>query len=249
MRKKELMRKGLVALIASSMVLSGCGSNNNTSPTSSTKDTNTEKPENVSDDLDNTTPENDNKASETDSKVADNNSKVADTDVNTPEKDSEATENDAKVSEKEKNSSEDNANKSDMDNTTETQDAEPQSENTEEDIYDKNSPEMFMNDVKKLVKDDVGENELIIDVKFENKDLCVYVDISKSDTSILTLEDLAELRTSSITDDILTLKNYDDLWETITVDFGNVGKITNYKNDIETNAAGRYFQSDNFILE
>lgn len=66
MRKKELMRKGLVALIASSMVLSGCGSNNNTSPTSSTKDTNTEKSENVSDDLDNTTPENDNKDSKSD---------------------------------------------------------------------------------------------------------------------------------------------------------------------------------------
>ena len=56
----------LVALIASSMVLSGCGSNNNTSPTSSTKDTNTEKSENVSDDLDNTTPENDNKDSKSD---------------------------------------------------------------------------------------------------------------------------------------------------------------------------------------
>ena len=66
MRKKELMRKGLVALIASSMVLSGCGSNNNTSPTSSTKDTNTEKSENGSDDLDNTTPENDNKDSKSD---------------------------------------------------------------------------------------------------------------------------------------------------------------------------------------
>ena len=38
------------------------------------------------------------------------------------------------------------------------------------------------------------------------------------------IEDLAISRTSSITDAILELTDYDSQWNTITVDFGDVGK-------------------------
>ena len=54
---------------------------------------------------------------------------------------------------------------------------------------------------------------------------------------------------SSITDAILELKDYDSLWETITVDFGEVGHITNNKTDIQTNGGGRYFPGENFKLQ
>lgn len=123
------------------------------------------------------------------------------------------------------------------------------SENIEEKSSFINNPEKFVNDVKTSIEDDVGENESIVDIKFENKDLCVYVDISNADTSILSIEDLAKSRTGSITDSILELNEYDDLWETITVDFGNVGKIKNSKDNMEANDYGRYFLSENFILE
>lgn len=108
----------------------------------------------------------------------------------------------------------------------------------------------FAEDVKNAIQGDVGENEVIKDVTFENKELCVYVDFSKVDPAPLTIEDLAISRTSSITDAILELKQYDDLWETITVDFGEVGKIKNEKAGIQENEnGGRYFPSEDFKLQ
>lgn len=64
------------------------------------------------------------------------------------------------------------------------------------------------------------------------------------------MEDLAIARTGSITDDILDLTDYDSQWNTITVDFGNIGKITNSKDNIQENeVGGRYFSPENFTLE
>ncbi len=119
-----------------------------------------------------------------------------------------------------------------------------------EDISSEKTVDNFVKEIKNLIADDIGEGESITDVKLNDKDLCIQVDISDGDTSILTLDDLAISRTSSITDDILGLEDYDELWETITVDFGNIGKITNSKADIETNEYGlRYFPPENFIIE
>lgn len=72
----------------------------------------------------------------------------------------------------------------------------------------------------------------------EDKDLCVTVDLSKADPSPLTIEDLAISRTSSITDAILELADYDTQWNTITVDFGDIGKVVCDKEDIKENEAG-----------
>lgn len=111
------------------------------------------------------------------------------------------------------------------------------------------SPNNYVADVKYVIQGAIGSNEAITDVVLENEDLCVYVDFSNADPSPLTLEDLALARTGSITDAILELKDYDDLWETITVDFGEVGHITNNKADIQTSGGGRYFPSENFKLQ
>lgn len=132
MRRKKLLKRGVAIFIVSAMMLSGCNSNNNASPASSLKDTDTENVGNTPDSLEGKALENDTNTSTKDKKVPENNSKAADNDANTSENDSESTENNAKISEKEKNSLEDNTNKSNMDNTTEVQDAEPQSENIAE---------------------------------------------------------------------------------------------------------------------
>lgn len=111
------------------------------------------------------------------------------------------------------------------------------------------SPDNFVADVKDVIQGAIGSNEVITDVVLKDEDLCVYVDFSNADPSPLTLEDLALSRTSSITDAILELKDYDSLWETITVDFGEVGHITNNKADIQTGMGGRYFPGENFKLQ
>lgn len=111
------------------------------------------------------------------------------------------------------------------------------------------SVDMFVEEIKSAIQGAVGENEKILDVIFENGDLCIYVDFSQADPKMLTLEDLALARTGSITDEILELKKYDSLWNTITVDFGEIGYIRNDKGNIKYNAFGRYFDGINFKLE
>lgn len=112
------------------------------------------------------------------------------------------------------------------------------------------SADKFVEDVKTAIQGAISsKTESIQDVVLKDGDLCVYVDFSNADPSPLTLEDLALSRTGSITDAILELKDYDGLWETITVDFGEVGHITNNKADIDNNEFGRYFPSENFKLQ
>lgn len=109
-------------------------------------------------------------------------------------------------------------------------------------------PEDFVKTVKLAIRNDIGEGESISDIKLENSDLCIYVDLGGNDT-ILAMKDIAFSRTSSITDSILELYQYDHLWDSITVDFGKLGKIVNKKDNIESNEYGRYFKSSSFKLE
>lgn len=148
----------------------------------------------------------------------------------------------------------------DSESTTEVSTTEITSEistsvvNTEEVTTESNnediSPEKFVQDVKEVIIGSVGKNESIKDVTFENEDLCVHVDFSQVDPTPLTIEDLAFSRTSSITDEILNLTQYFALWKSITVDFGDIGYIRNYNQDIQKNEYGYYyFDSENFKLE
>ena len=60
---------------------------------------------------------------------------------------------------------------------------------------------------------------------------------------------MAFSRTGSITDRILDLYEYDALWDTITIDFGDLGYIKNFQKDIRKNEYGmRYFPEENFEL-
>ena len=108
----------------------------------------------------------------------------------------------------------------------------------------------FVEDVKTAISGAIdSDNEAITDIALKDKDLCVTVDLSKADSSPLTIEDLAISRTSSITDAILELTGYDSQWNTITVDFGDVGKVVCDKDSIKENeAGGRYFPSENIKI-
>lgn len=129
---------------------------------------------------------------------------------------------------------------------TAAQDEQTASDSQTDDV----SAEKFVEEVKTVIQGAISsKTETITDVVLENGDLCVYVDFSKADPSPLTFEDLALSRTSSITDAILELKDYDELWETITIDFGDVGHITNSKADMQNNGFGRYFPAEDFKIE
>lgn len=109
----------------------------------------------------------------------------------------------------------------------------------------------FIEEVKTITQGAIAsENEAITDVTLKDGDLHVFVDLSNADSAPLTIEDLAISRTGSITEAILELCEYDELWDTITVDFGDIGQIKNKKDDITENEfGGRYFPSVNFVFE
>lgn len=102
--------------------------------------------------------------------------------------------------------------------------------------------------IENCVKSNLGENESIKNIVLENDNLCIYIDLSNVDPFPISLEDLAITRTSSITDAILSKNEYDVLWNTITVDYGEIGYIKNSKENIMDNGYGRYFPAEQFIL-
>ena len=109
------------------------------------------------------------------------------------------------------------------------------------------SPDEFVQAVKDAIDGDVGEGESILDVQLDGDELIVFVDISGANVPDgFTLSDIAKSRFSSITDDILELEGCDDLWEKITVDFGDVGYATGGKADVVDSIYGRYF-GDNAV--
>lgn len=107
----------------------------------------------------------------------------------------------------------------------------------------------FVGFISRATQGSVGEGEAITNVSLINRDLCVVVDMSNANPSPFTIEELAASRTGSITDEILNFKEYDGLWDTITIDFGSVGKVVNKKEDIVENEYGmRYFPSEKCII-
>lgn len=121
---------------------------------------------------------------------------------------------------------------------------------TSESTTKENDSNVFIKKVREVSEGAIGVDEKITNIVLENANLCVYVDLNSVNPAPLTIEDIAISRNGSITDAILGLKSNDDLWETITVDFGDVGKIVNNKRDIKENEfGGRYFPSEKFKLQ
>ncbi len=133
-----------------------------------------------------------------------------------------------------------NKNSPPKNNTTNTQNNEP---------TDEERAKQFVEEVKTVIQGSVGENEQITGVDYKDRELRVSVNLSQATPDPLTYEDLAISRTSSITDQILTLTGYFNLWDTITIDFGDIGYIKNSKQNIANSGYGFYFDSANFQLE
>lgn len=77
----------------------------------------------------------------------------------------------------------------------------------------------------------------------DNKVLTIAIDLTAaSQPSLIPNEILAESRTSSITDEILSHEPLDKVWDTIIVDFKDIGKISFTKDDIVNSEYGRYFE-------
>lgn len=101
------------------------------------------------------------------------------------------------------------------------------------------SPETFVSAVEEAIQGAVNSSdEHITNVDLTDSTLTISVDLSEADTTIVPLEDLAVVRAQSVTDVILDLEQYDDLWNKIVVDFGDVGLVSRTSDDIIENEYG-----------
>ena len=104
--------------------------------------------------------------------------------------------------------------------------------------------------VKEAVSGAVGEGEEITDVALDGDNLTVFVDLSNADTSKFSAADIALNRLSSITDGILALDDsFTNTWNTVTIDFGDVGSAVLTKDMIKNDGFGKYFDFTDDILK
>lgn len=97
--------------------------------------------------------------------------------------------------------------------------------------------------VREAIDGAVGEGETITDVSFDGTNLNISVDMSGVTDSPLPVEIIAESRVSSITDEILALDDsYYNTWETVTVDFGDIGRIVCDKSMVKDEGYGKFFE-------
>lgn len=133
---------------------------------------------------------------------------------------------------------------------TNTDSQEKKTDEKESSTDENTSEDEFLKDTKKAAKAGVNSNnQKIKKVKLKKRDLCIYVDLSNTDPEPLTIEDVAWTLAGSITDEVLELEQYYSMWDTITVDFGEVGFIKNSKDEIQNDGYGNYFPAENFNLE
>ena len=104
--------------------------------------------------------------------------------------------------------------------------------------------------IKNAIDGAVGEGEEIQSVEYDGNNLIVRVDMSGANTSVFSVRDIALSRISSITDNILELgDSIYNSWETITIDFGSVGKAVLDKSMVKDQGYGKFFDFPDSILE
>ena len=107
---------------------------------------------------------------------------------------------------------------------------------------------VFLNEIKSALEGQLGSNEYYTNIALNGMNVYIGIDISNADTSLLPRKYIAEGTTCSVTDAFLDITEYDDLWDSVTLDFGNSGVVTLYKTDIEVNEYNlRYFNSLKYI--
>ncbi len=105
--------------------------------------------------------------------------------------------------------------------------------------------EEFMEQLKKVVDDNIGGNETVEDISLKDRVLTIKVDMSRANDNAkieFPLEDLSIARAGSITDGVLGLDI--SLWDKIIIDFGDIGTVTRTTDDIVDSEYGKYFEID-----
>lgn len=111
------------------------------------------------------------------------------------------------------------------------------------------SAEDLVAKVQEMLPDYMTPGTSVKSVEMKDKDLYISVDLSKYNGQF-PLDAVAETSVSEITDPILSLdESYYNLWDTVTLDFGEQGHATFDKSMIKDDGAGKYFAYEGNVLQ
>ena len=104
--------------------------------------------------------------------------------------------------------------------------------------------------VRASTKDSLGKGEKITDIVLEGNNLVIKIDMSGADTSLFPANQIAGTRIGSVTDSILELDDsYYNSWDTITLEFKDIGSIVLKKSDVRNQGYGKFFEYDESVFD
>ena len=114
----------------------------------------------------------------------------------------------------------------------------------------------FLSLARQAVEAEGYADEPITGVTLDGRDLRIAVDMSQSTLNGYrdnesALAEMLRGKSDHYAEAVLALGGqYDELWDTITVDFGDLGRIVNRAEDIQTSDGGeRYFPSWDYEIQ
>lgn len=132
---------------------------------------------------------------------------------------------------------------------TKEKEAEKTLENFQENL-DKTNAKLIKKEIGEFLYIEIGDGEAekeigktkIESVKLKNQKLSINIDTSEVNIEMLDDEATAMLVLGCVTEELLRHDEFDMYWDTVTVNFKEIGKVTYTEDDVEVNETGGFRQ-------
>ena len=146
--------------------------------------------------------------------------------------------------EKDKNDTEEK-----KDATERKKDADEVLENFQENLNKTNS-KLIKKEISEFLYIEIGDSEVakeisktkIKNVKLKNQKLRINIDTSEVNIEMLDNEATAMLIAAGVTEELLKHDEFDDYWNTVTINFKDIGSLKYSEDDVELNKEGGFRQ-------
>ena len=162
----------------------------------------------------------------------------------------EATKTVTQVKEKQKaKESKKDTKEKDKNDTEEKKDADEVLENFQENL-DKTNAKLIKKEISEFLYIEIGDSEVakeigktkIKSVKLKNQKLRINLDTSEVNIEMLDNESTAMFISAGVTEELLRHDEFDDYWNTVTINFKDIGSLKYSEDDVELNKEGGFRQ-------
>ena len=135
------------------------------------------------------------------------------------------------------------------DATERKKDADEVLENFQENL-DKTNAKLIKKEISEFLYIEIGDSEVakeisktkIKSVKLKNQKLRINLDTSEVNIEMLDNEATAMLISAGVTEELLRHDEFDDYWNTVTINFKDIGSLKYSEDDVELNKEGGFRQ-------